>query len=192
MNPGLLGGLLYLWTRPVTKTKAKDLSCQVMPGAFNLFEKLIQFFFGQIVFGFADNPNRHLWPGRIGSLTENVDLFRLCVPCLPRSFQHTGLPSEFALQHIVQHDIGNIFNIAAKMIIQGANLFSYLVISNKNMLSCRAKPGKFLIYVETLFQPGPKCNFGVQVTQAYSSSATRNPNHLVVITKTPSQSCGGG
>ncbi len=58
MNPGLLGGLLYLWTRPVTKTEGEYFSCQVMPGAFNLFEKLIQFFFGQIVFGFVGIGHR--------------------------------------------------------------------------------------------------------------------------------------
>ncbi len=83
MNSGILGGLLYLRTRPITKTEAKDLSCQVMPGAFNLFDKLIQFFFGQIVFGFADNPNGHTRTHWIGCLSENIDFLRFVAPGVP-------------------------------------------------------------------------------------------------------------
>jgi hypothetical protein len=38
-EPRLLGSLLYFRTCPVTETEGENLSCQVMPGAFNLFDK---------------------------------------------------------------------------------------------------------------------------------------------------------
>src|SRR5512145_656822 len=70
---------------------------------------------GQIVLGFPNDPDGPFRMGRVGGLAKDVDLFGLTVPLLPGAFEHPHFPTIPSLQHIIQHNVGNLLDSHTKV-----------------------------------------------------------------------------
>src|SRR5207248_9059771 len=97
-------------------------SRQILPCPLHLLRELLHFPQRQVMLGLTYNPERPLRLGWVSGTAKDIDLLGLTVPLLPRALQHPYLPAELTLQYIVQHDIGNILNIAPHGIAESPHL----------------------------------------------------------------------
>ena len=116
-----------LWPGSIGKTDGIHLPLQMLLRPLHLLRKALSLPQCQIVLRLPDNPDCPVRVGWIARAAKNVDLLRLSVPLLPRPLQHTYIPAELPLQHVVQHDIGDVLDITANSLAKATHLAGELL-----------------------------------------------------------------
>src|SRR6266571_3555366 len=81
----------------------------------------------QIVLCLAHNPDYSRRPSWVDRPAKDVDRLNPTVPALPGALQHPYLPAELSLQHIVQDDRGDIFDITSQRLTEPPHLAGELL-----------------------------------------------------------------